>query len=277
MTINSAYALDPRERAAHGDLRVRWDRKAITVRRIKVSDLTGSLSDGLADFMARPTHMIFLCIIYPIAGLLIAAASAGTGLLPSSYPLIAGFALVGPLASIGAVEMSRLRERNSDRSLRQVREIVRSPSFLPICGLAVVLVSLFGLWIGTADLLYRATLGPVPAQSLAGFARQIATTHSGWTLAVVGNAAGFGFALVALSIGLVSVPLLLDRDVGLAKATATSARCVATNPLVILAWGLIVAGILAAAMLPLFVGLAVALPVLGHATWHLYRRLVAPV
>lgn len=277
MAIQSVYARGPTGRSSDPDARMRRDQKTIAVRRIEVSDLTNSLSDGVADFMARPTHMIFLCIIYPIAGLLIAAASAGTGLLPSSYPLIAGFALVGPLASIGAVEMSRLRERKSDRSLRQVLEIVRSPSLLPICGLAVVLLGLFGLWIGTADLLYRATLGPVPATSFASFVKQIATTKSGWTLAVVGNAAGFGFALVALSIGLVSVPLLLDRDVGLSKAIATSARCVAANPLVILAWGAFVAGILAAATLPLFVGLAVALPVLGHATWHLYRRLVAPV
>jgi len=102
----------------------------------------------------------------------------------------------------------------------------------------------------------------------------VATTEAGWRLMLWGNAIGFAFAVVALAIGVVSFPLLLDRDVGAASALTTSVRAVIRNPIPMAAWGLIVAGLLLVGSLPAFVGLAVVMPVLGHATWHLYRKVV---
>jgi len=117
--------------------------------------------------------------------------------------------------------------------------------------------------------------GDAPTASVPDFLRQVFMTPAGWTLIVVGNGVGFLFAVAVLAISIVSFPLLLDRDVGVLVAIRTSVRAVRRNPLIIAAWGLIVAALLVAGSLPFFVGLAVVMPVLGHATWHLYRKAVA--
>jgi uncharacterized membrane protein len=135
-------------------------------------------------------------------------------------------------------------------------------------------MAIFLTWLVTAQLIYSATFGGVTPVSLGGFVADILTTQQGWTLIVVGNAVGFLFALVAFTISVVSFPLLLDRDVGFAAAVATSARAVVANPFTMALWGLIVAAALAIGSLPLLIGLAVVMPVLGHSTWHLYRKVV---
>jgi len=108
------------------------------------------------------------------------------------------------------------------------------------------------------------------------FLRRVFTTPEGWNLIIVGNLVGFVFAAGVLAISVVSFPLLLDRDVGVVVAVLTSVRAVIENPLQIAAWGLVVAALLVLGSLPLFMGLAVVMPVLGHASWHLYRKLVEP-
>ena len=114
---------------------------------------------------------------------------------------------------------------------------------------------------------WRLSLYPV-------FIHDVLTTSHGWALIIAGNVIGFIFAAVVLSISVVSFPLLLDRDVGAAVAVQTSIRAVLANPLTMALWGLIVALALVIGSIPLFVGLAIVMPVLGHATWHLYRRVV---
>lgn len=142
--------------------------------------------------------------------------------------------------------------------------------------LGVVLLVIFAVWIGVARAIYVENFGYAPPASLAAFAHDVLATRAGWNLIVIGNGMGFLFAVVALAISVVSFPLLLDRDVGASVALLTSVRVVAANPLTMALWGLIVAALLVIGSLPLFVGLAVVLPVLGHATWHLYRKAVEP-
>jgi UPF0716 family protein affecting phage T7 exclusion len=132
------------------------------------------------------------------------------------------------------------------------------------------------LWVGVAEAIYIETFGHEPAASIPNFVREVFTTPAGWTLIIVGNGIGFLFALAVLIISVVSFPLLLDRDVGAVEAVLTSVRAVAANPAPMAVWGLIVAGLLVVGSLPLFVGLAVVVPVLGHSTWHLYRKVVEP-
>src|SRR5205085_1797646 len=135
---------------------------------------------------------------------------------------------------------------------------------------------IFLTWIAVAQGIYVATFGYTPAASMPDFARQVLTTPEGWTLAIVGNLVGFLFAVLVLTLTVVSFPLLLDRDVGLAVAILTSVRAVLANPVTMACWGLIVAVLLLIGSLPAFIGLAVVVPVLGHATWHLYRKVVEP-
>jgi uncharacterized membrane protein len=132
------------------------------------------------------------------------------------------------------------------------------------------------IWIAVAQAIYVAYFGYEPAASIPHFLDQVLTTPAGQMLMIVGNLVGFLFALGVLTISVISFPLLLDRDVGAVEAVLTSVRVVARNPLMMAIWGLIVAGLLLIGSLPLFFGLAVVVPVLGHATWHLYRKVVEP-
>ena len=246
----------------------------LTIRRIGVADLRDALVKGADDFYAMPTHAIFLCAIYPIVGLVLARLAFGYSILPLIYPLAAGFALVGPLAALGLYELSRRREAGMDVSVTHAFEVVQSSSIGAIAALGSLLVLLFGIWLALAHAIYVANFGYEPTPSIAQFAQDVLTTRAGWNLIVVVNLVGLCFAVVALTISVVSFPLLLDRDVGAAVALWTSIRAVAANPLVMALWGLIVALLLLIGSLPFFLGLTVVMPILGHATWHLYRKLV---
>jgi uncharacterized membrane protein len=248
----------------------------IGVRRIGVADLKDALSKGFDDFMAMPTHAMFLCIIYPLLGFVLARLAFGYSVFPLLYPIAAGFALVGPVAALGLYEMSRRREAGMPVSVRNAFDVVESSSIGAIMTLATLLLVVFGLWLAAAHAIYIANFGYAQPVSIEGFARDVLTTPAGWTLIVVGNAVGFCFAVLVLTIGVVSFPLLLDRDVGAAVALLTSIRAVVENPLVMALWGFIVAALLLLGSLPFFLGLTVVMPVLGHATWHLYRKLVDP-
>jgi uncharacterized membrane protein len=243
------------------------------VRRISVADLWDALRQGLADFEANRTDVIFLCVIYPVLGLVLSRAVSGD-LLPLLFPLASGFALVGPFAAVGLNEISRRREWGYDVRWIDAFGVLRSPAIGQILLLGLMLIGLFLLWLVVAHIIYVLTLGPRPPLSASTFFHDVFTTPAGWTMIVVGMGVGFIFALVVLTISVVSFPLLLDRNAGIATAIGTSVRAVATNPGVMAIWGLIVAAALLVGSIPLFIGLVVVLPILGHATWHLYRKVV---
>lgn len=243
------------------------------VRKIGLSDLKSALAKGIDDFWAFPTHVIFLSIIYPIVGLVLARLTVSYDFLPLLFPLAAGFALIGPFAATGLYELSRRRELGLDVSWKDALAARQSRSFDGILALGALLMMVFLLWIAVAEAIYIASFGFV---SIPRFLNEVFTTSQGWKLIVVGNAIGFLFALVVLAISVVSFPLLLDRDVGAVVALTTSVRAVLKNPLPMAVWGLIVAALLLLGSLPVFIGLAVVMPVLGHSTWHLYRKVVAP-
>jgi uncharacterized membrane protein len=247
----------------------------VRLRRISVGDIREVLAKGLEDFKANRSDVVFLCIVYPILGFALAKLAVENEMLPMLFPLASGFALVGPFAALGLYEMSRRRELGIHGGWPQALTVVRSPAFGKIAVLGLMLMALFLLWIAAAALIYALTLGPEQPASLADFFRDTFTTAAGWAMIVVGFGVGFLFALAALAIGTVSFPMLLDRDVSLGTAIATSARALALNPRPLAVWGLIVAASLALGTLPAFLGLIVAMPVLGHATWHLYRKLIA--
>ncbi|WP_421723916.1 DUF2189 domain-containing protein [Bauldia sp.] len=247
------------------------------VRRIGVADLRAALVAGYADFAARPTHIVFLGLIYPLIGLVLTRLVFGYDILPLLFPLAAGFVLIGPLAALGLYELSRRREAGLDVRLRHAFDVLRSPSIGAIAALAGLLLVIFFVWIAAADAIYVAAFGHAPAASMSGFLSQVFQTSEGVMLIILGNGIGFLFALLVLVLTVVSFPLLLDRQVSPAVAILTSVRAVVANPGPMALWGLIVAGLLVLGSIPLFLGLAIVVPVLGHATWHLYRRVVEPV
>ncbi|MBI5129732.1 MAG: DUF2189 domain-containing protein [Rhodopseudomonas palustris] len=246
------------------------------VRRITFADLHDALRRGWDDFKAVPSHAVMLCVIYPVLGLVLARLVLGYSVLPLLFPLAAGFALIGPFAALGLYELSRRREAGEDASAWHAFDVLRSPSFGAMLGLGAILLAVFVVWLATAQAIYVATFGYAPAAAIPDFVGRILGTPQGWTLIMVGCGVGFLFAVAALCVSVVSFPMMLDRHAGVGEAVATSLRVVARNPLEIAAWGLIVAALLVLGSLPAFLGLAVVIPLLGHATWHLYRKVVEP-
>ena len=241
---------------------------------IKVADLKDVLMKGVDDFKACRSDVIFLCVVYPVAGIVLARFAFHYNMLPLLFPAIAGFALLGPIAAVGLYEMSRRREQGLNVGWSNAFDVVRAPSFVPIFLLGLQLVLIFLIWMITAQAIYMMTLGPEPPISAQAFVRDVFTTGPGWTLIIIGMGVGFLFAVFVLSISVVSFPLMLDRKIGLADAVATSIRVLAKNPLPIAAWGVIVAGGLVLGSIPAFLGMIFVLPILGHSTWHLYRKTV---
>lgn len=247
-----------------------------TVRRIGTNDLVDALRRGADDFLAAPTHLAFLGLIYPIFGVVLGALTFSANALPLLFPLVSGFALVGPVAAIGLYELSRRRELGLDTSWLHLFDVLRSPSLPAILALGFVLMGIFVVWLMTAQALYEWLYGPFAPRSYPAFLWEVLTTPRGWTLIVLGHAIGFVFAAVVFGISVVSFPLLLDRDVGAACAVQTSVRAVLANPGPMAVWAMIIAALLIIGSAPLMVGLAVVMPILGHASWHLYRRVVEP-
>ncbi|MBZ9700505.1 MULTISPECIES: DUF2189 domain-containing protein [unclassified Mesorhizobium] len=246
------------------------------IRKIGVTDLFDALRRGVDDFMVKPSHIIFLCLIYPLAGVVLAVWTSGNNTLPLLFPLVSGFALIGPFAAIGLYEISRRREAGLDASWRAAFEVRNSPALPAIAAVAIMLLAIFIAWLLTAQAFYQHLFGPAPPQSFSSFINDIFATGRGWTLIILGHAIGFVFAAIVLCTTVVAFPLLLERDVGAYEAIHTSVRVVLANPIVMAVWGLIVAVALIIGTLPVFAGLAVVLPILGHATWHVYRKVVEP-
>jgi uncharacterized membrane protein len=248
----------------------------IEVRSIALSDLWQSLKEGYDDFHATPALGVFLTgLFYLLFALLLSLFVVGKNLLPLIFPMVAGFTLVGPAVSVGLFEMSRRRERGLEISSRSTFDFVHSPSFAPILALSLVMMLLYLAWLFSAQFLFAGLFGDDLPVSASDFVTQLFTTRRGGALIFYGVLLGFIFAFVALAMSAVAFPLLLDRPVSAATAVATSIRAVTSNLVVMMVWGLVVVVLLIAGAMVFLIGLAAVLPILGHATWHLYRKVVA--
>ncbi|QDY71329.1 DUF2189 domain-containing protein [Qingshengfaniella alkalisoli] len=245
------------------------------VKTLCMDDLRDALRLGYEDFKSFRSDVITICVLYPIIGICLAFLAFQGNLFHLIFPVISGFALVGPVAAVGMYEMSRRREADEPTSWFAVFDVIRSPSFGAILALGLWLFAIFVAWLFAANAIYAQTIGLRPPPSLGAFLFDTLSTGAGWWMIIAGTAVGFCFAVAVLMISFVSFPLLLDRKVGLPMAVVTSSKVVMRNPGPAAAWGLIVAASLLIGSIPALLGLIVALPVLGHATWHLYRKAVA--
>ncbi|MDB5445079.1 MAG: cytochrome c oxidase subunit [Phenylobacterium sp.] len=246
----------------------------IEVRPITPQDLGEALRAGLADLGASRADVVFIALIYPLAGLVLARMAFSYDMLPLIFPLASGFAILGPVAAVGLYEISRRREAGEPLTAQAGLDVLRSPALGSILGLGAILVLLFLAWVAAAWAIYALTLGPAPPTSLGGFMHDVFQTSAGWTMIIVGCAVGALFAGAAFALSVVSFPLLLDRDVGMGSAMGASWRAVRKNPQTMFMWAALVAGALVLGSIPALVGLIFVVPLLGHATWHLYRRTV---
>lgn len=246
------------------------------IRTITLADLGDVLRRGIADFWAKPSHYLLLMLIYPVIGIVLTVWMNGWHTWTLLYPLVGGFALLGPIAALPLYEVSRRLEMGENPSWRDALAVLRSPAMGSILAVGAMLFVLFTLWLTSAQALYEGLFGAAPPRTLTALFAQVANDPGGMTLLAVGTGMGALFALVVLCTSVIAFPLLLDRDVGAYVAVETSFRAVLYNRVPLFVWGVIVGAGIFLASLPLFVGLAVVLPVFGHATWHLYRKLVEP-
>ena len=244
----------------------------IGIRTIGLNDLWQALKEGYDDFNASTISGVFLTV--PLFALLMTLFLVRDNLPYLAFPMVAGFTLIGPVVSVGLFEKSRRRERGLDASWRSTFDFVHSASFAPILALSVVMMVLYVAWLFMAQFLYSGSFGGDPPASASDLVTQLVTTRRGAGLMVYGIGLGFLFAFTALAISVVAFPLLLDKPTSAATAVITSFRAVTSNFIVMAVWGVIVVVLLAAGAIMFLIGLAVVLPILGHATWHLYRKVV---
>ena len=246
----------------------------VQIRQIGTADIFDALRQGYRDFMERPSHYIFVPVIYPIIGIVLFTWASNGNAFQLLFPLLSGFVLLGPLAVIGLYEISRRLEMKADTSWVHAFDVLKSPAIPAIVAVGFLLVGIFIVWLFAAQVLYTWLYGPEAPVSLSGFFYDVITSTRGWMLIILGNAVGLLFALVVLFTTVIAFPLLLDRDVGAVIAVKASIRAVHMNLVPMLLWGGIVAGCLFLGALPGLAGLVIALPILGHATWHIYRKVV---
>lgn len=271
--VGAVHSVREATRAMHRPAEA-YDERPITLRRIGVDDLMDALKEGLDDFGHLRSDVLAIALIYPLAGLLIAGVAFNASLLHLVFPMVAGFALLGPFAAIGLYEASRRREAGMRATWSYVLDAFTSPSAAAIWTLGLALTALYLAWLLTAWVIHAAVMGPGLPTSLADFLSEVLTTPRGWMMALIGCGVGAGFAVAAFAISVISFPLLLDRNVTIGQAVSASVRAVRENPGVMFAWGAIVAGSLAIGAAPALLGLIVVMPTLGHATWRLYRKIV---
>ena len=247
---------------------------AVEVRKIGFQDLWQSLREGYADFSANPSFVVFLLLIYPFFAVLWSLLFVGQNLDYLVFPVVAGLTLLGPVVATALCEMSRRREAGEDVDGYSAFEFVHSAAFAPIVALSILMMALYVAWVYMAELIYFGLFGADPMPALSELAGELLTTRRGAALLMYGFGVGFLFAFVALACSAFSFSLLLDKPASALTALGASVRGVTANPIVMCAWGLIVAVLLALGAAVFLIGLAAVLPVLGHATWHLYRKVV---
>lgn len=244
------------------------------VRKLGIGDLRAALAGGWRDFAAAPLYGLFFASVYVLGGWLIVWALTAKGQMWWTLPAAAGFPILGPFIACGLYEVSRRREAGIALSWRAVLGVILRQKDRQIPSIAVVIVVFFLFWNFLAHMIFALFLGLSTMTNISS-SFEVFLTPNGMLMLAVGTVVGSVFAGVLFALTVVSLPLLLDRELDFVTAMITSVAVVLNNPGVMLVWGLMIALLLFAGMAAGFVGLFVALPVLGHATWHLYRRALA--
>ena len=248
--------------------------KPIPVRTITDDDLRWSLRQGWEDFRDLRGDLVFAGLIYTLIGLAAVVMTTSRPLMPFFFPVVAGVALLGPVAAVGFYELARRREAGREVHWFNFLDVRKRPSVDDMGMVAGLLLLIFVGWLIAAGVLYALLFGWATPTSIGDFLSAVLTTPRGWALIIVGAVVGAIFGWIVLALSVASLPMLVDCDVGAAEAVSASWRASHANKSEMVRWGIIVTALLVLGSIPLFVGLAFVLPWLGYSTWHLYTRLI---
>ncbi|WP_394691624.1 DUF2189 domain-containing protein [Hoeflea sp.] len=246
------------------------------IRAISFDDVKASLGAGWSDFRARPGFGLFFGGIYMLGGLVILAFLTRIGSPWMIIPLAIGFPLLGPFVAVGLYEVSRRRAAGEPVTRKGVLAEVFHQRERQLGWMAFVVMFIFWIWVYQVRLLLALFLGFKSFSSWDAFVQVVLSTPEGWGFLAVGTVVGAFLATVLFSTTVIALPMLAEREVDFITAMITSVSTVVKNPVPMLGFGFIVGLITLLALLPMFAGLLIALPLLGHATWHLYKRATAP-
>lgn len=246
-----------------------------TVKSITQADIRDALKAGLSDFQRAPLYGLFFGAIFSIVGVAIASALVRGEASYWIFPVAAGFPLIGPFAAVGLYEVSRRLETGEPLAWGPVlmAGFRQQNSQLPF--FAVFTVFAFLVWIVLARVIFAVSFGTASMTNvMTSF--EVFVTGPGLIMLVIGTIVGAALAALLFAISVVGVPLLLDQDIDVVTAMITSFKATVENREAMIFWGLLIAGAIAIAMLPLFLGMILVFPMLGHASWHIYRKVIEP-
>jgi uncharacterized membrane protein len=241
---------------------------------VEAEDLAAALGEGIVDLARAPGYALFFGGIYVLGGWLIWYALTGHGALWWSLPAAAGFPILGPFVACGFYEISRRLDQGEPYTPKDILGAIFRQKDRQIPSMAAVVVMFFLFWKFLAHMIFAAILGTATLTNVTS-SLALFSTPEGMTMLLVGTGIGAVFSLLLFALTVVSLPMLLDREVDFVTAMITSVHLVRQSPVVMLGWGAFIALCLFVSMLPWFLGLLVTLPVFGHASWHLYKRVIA--
>ncbi len=246
----------------------------ISVSALSMEDLRGALAAGVRDFRRAPAFGLFFGLIYAAGGIIISMALFQFDLGSVAYPLAVGFALIGPFVAVGLYEVSRRLETGAPLSWGGVLGVVFAQRKRQIAQMVFVVGFALIMWMYQVRILLAVFLGFRSFATLEEFWLVLTTTESGLWFLVVGHAIGAVLSLIVFSLTAISFPLLLEREVDVVTAMITSVKAVFASPLVMITWAFLIAVSIYVSIAVAFLGLLISLPILGHTTWHVYRRIV---
>ncbi len=270
MTSGSAGSTPPKDLSPHRQEMPR-------VNAVTAEDIRASLKAGFSDFLARPVMSGFFGLFYAIFGIFFVWCLVWLEMLWMIIPAAVGFPLVAPFAAAGLYEMSRRMERGEPFGWSEILTVMANQRNREMGWMAFVTLFVFWVWVYQIRLWLALILQNSSFSDFEGFLNVVFFTPEGWTFLAVGTVVGAALSAVLFAVTVIAMPMLLDRETNFVTAMVTSVRAVVENPVVMLGWAAIVSVTMVLSLVPAFLGLIFTLPILGHATWHLYRRVLAPV
>ncbi|NSY36934.1 DUF2189 domain-containing protein [Leisingera sp. ANG59] len=249
-------------------------RSVLEVNRLTAGDISASLKAGFSDFLARPVMSGFFGVFYAVFGILFVWCLVWLGKIWMIIPAAVGFPLVAPFAAAGLYEMSRRMQAGENFGWSEILTVMARQRNREMGWMAFVTLFIFWVWMYQVRLWLAIILQDASFSDFDGFLHTVFFTPQGWAFLAVGTCAGAFLSAVLFTVTVVAMPMLLDRETNFVTAMLTSIRAVAENPVVMLGWAAIISAAMLLSLVPAFLGLIITLPVLGHTTWHLYRRAV---